>query len=410
MRTFLIDLENVKNQGLSGVEFLQPEDRVFIFYSESANTLSIPTIQAMNRSRAVIDYVHLQHSGRNAMDFQIVALLGFLIGSERSGQFCIVSQDNGYLSPVEFFMDHAADQLDVHVLVAGSIMKAVNKWNALARQNAAVPRVAAAEPVMEYAPAEITEPEPEPEPVYVEEPEPEEEPEQPAVEEPVPEPEPVAPAPEPVPAEPVREVPEAHKEEKKNNRKSGNRRRTKKAAEHEDAVPAKAAEEPRPAEPAPTAEEKEPEAKPEPKPEEKPETKPETKSEPKRKSGSKSGRSTKKAAAKEPEKEAPKPEEEQPAEAPKAEVPKAEAPKKRKPIVVSQDLLGRIHEVLKDTLPEDAQSRNERVVGEALLATETKNEFYQYFRRTMGVQEGGNLYKAVRGEYDRLQKALAETL
>ena len=62
------------------------------------------------------------------------------------------------------------------------------------------------------------------------------------------------------------------------------------------------------------------------------------------------------------------------------------------------------------TLPEDAQSRNERVVGEALLATETKNEFYQYFRRTMGVQEGGNLYKAVRGEYDRLQKALAETL
>ena len=98
MKTFLIDLENVKNQGLVGVELLAPEDRVFIFYSESANSLSIPIIQAMNNSRAQIEYVRLQRSGRNAMDFQIVALLGFLIGSERKGLYCIVSQDNGYLA------------------------------------------------------------------------------------------------------------------------------------------------------------------------------------------------------------------------------------------------------------------------------------------------------------------------
>ena len=34
MKTFLIDLEHVKNQGLVGVELLSSEDRVFIFYSE----------------------------------------------------------------------------------------------------------------------------------------------------------------------------------------------------------------------------------------------------------------------------------------------------------------------------------------------------------------------------------------
>lgn len=89
MKTFLIDLENVKNQGLVGVELLSSEDRVFIFYSESANSLSIPIIQAMNNSRAQIEYVRLQRSGRNAMDFQIVALLGFLIGSERKGLYAL---------------------------------------------------------------------------------------------------------------------------------------------------------------------------------------------------------------------------------------------------------------------------------------------------------------------------------
>ena len=138
MKTFLIDLENVKNQGLVGVELLSSEDRVFIFYSESANSLSIPIIQAMNNSRAQIEYVRLQRSGRNAMDFQIVALLGFLIGSERKGLYCIVSQDNGYLAPVEFFMDHAADQLDVNVLLSSSIQKGLRKWGPMALESAPI--------------------------------------------------------------------------------------------------------------------------------------------------------------------------------------------------------------------------------------------------------------------------------
>lgn len=341
MRTFLIDLENVKNQGMIGIEALAAEDRVFIFYSENANSLSIPTIQAMNNSKATIDYVHLQRSGRNAMDFQIVALLGFLIGSERAGQFCIVSQDNGYLAPVEFFMDHAADQLDVHVLLSASIQKAVRKWNSLASNPAPQPRVMEVEPVV----MEVTEQEEEAEPVAEELPETEEVTEAVAEE-----------------AEPVQEEPE---------------------------VPAQAETEEK--------EERKPESKPEPK-----------KPEGSRKASNRRGRPKKENAPAQTQAE-----ETPTVETKKEEKPeggrnnrrRARAPRENKQIEVSAELLERISKVL--TGHTEVTSEQTKVIGQALLSTQAKNEFYQFFRRALGVQTGGELYHVVRGDYEKLKAAAA---
>ena len=341
MRTFLIDLENVKNQGMIGLEALAAEDRVFIFYSENANSLSIPTIQAMNNSKATIDYVHLQRSGRNAMDFQIVALLGFLIGSERAGQFCIVSQDNGYLAPVEFFMDHAADQLDVHVLLSASIQKAVRKWNSLASNPAPQPRVMEVEPVV----MEVTEQEEEAEPVAEELPETEEVTEAVAEE-----------------AEPVQEEPE---------------------------VPAQA------------------------EPEEKEERKPESKPEPKKPEGSRKASNRRGRPKKENAPAQTQAEETPTVETKKEEKPeggrnnrrRARAPRENKQIEVSAELLERISKVL--TGHTEVTSEQTKVIGQALLSTQAKNEFYQFFRRALGVQTGGELYHVVRGDYEKLKAAAA---
>lgn len=341
MRTFLIDLENVKNQGMIGIEALAAEDRVFIFYSENANSLSIPTIQAMNNSKATIDYVHLQRSGRNAMDFQIVALLGFLIGSERAGQFCIVSQDNGYLAPVEFFMDHAADQLDVHVLLSASIQKAVRKWNSLASNPAPQPRVMEVEPVV----MEVTEQEEEEEPVAEELPETEEVTEAVAEE-----------------AEPVQEEPE---------------------------VPAQA------------------------EPEEKEERKPESKPEPKKPEGSRKASNRRGRPKKENAPAQTQAEETPTVETKKEEKPeggrnnrrRARAPRENKQIEVSAELLERISKVL--TGHTEVTSEQTKVIGQALLSTQAKNEFYQFFRRALGVQTGGELYHVVRGDYEKLKAAAA---
>lgn len=347
MKTFLIDLENVKNQGLVGVELLAPEDRVFIFYSESANSLSIPIIQAMNNSRAQIEYVRLQRSGRNAMDFQIVALLGFLIGSERKGLYCIVSQDNGYLAPVEFFMDHAVDQLDVNVLLSSSIQKGIRKWGTMALESA---------PVL---------PE-EPEVVLV-----------------------------------VEEPKEIATEEEKSTIRSKVRnirrpRRTKHEEKEESASEA----------PKTTGSETKAAKKTKPKMEKTP-VQEEVMTE-------KSAEKTEAQDVADPEKKMEQAEGKPAAKRrgrPRKESDvsgqtKAEKKREYKQVEVPQDFLERVHGIVEGHTSEE-QKKYDKVVAQAILSTKAKNEFYQFFRRALGVQKGGDLYRAVRGDYEKLKAAAA---
>lgn len=102
MRSFFIDLENVRSYGLEGILLLKPEDKVYVFYSDNANTLTIPTIESLNESSAQVKYIKTNYTGANAMDFQIVTLLGASIEKEQTGRFYIISHDNGFKSAVKF--------------------------------------------------------------------------------------------------------------------------------------------------------------------------------------------------------------------------------------------------------------------------------------------------------------------
>ena len=102
MRSFFIDLENVRSYGLEGILLLKPEDKVYVFYSDNANTLTIPTIESLNESSAKVKYIKTNYIGANAMDFQIVTLLGASIEKEQKGSFYIISHDNGFKSAVKF--------------------------------------------------------------------------------------------------------------------------------------------------------------------------------------------------------------------------------------------------------------------------------------------------------------------
>lgn len=347
MKTFLIDLENVKNQGLVGVELLAPEDRVFIFYSESANSLSIPIIQAMNNSRAQIEYVRLQRSGRNAMDFQIVALLGFLIGSERKGLYCIVSQDNGYLAPVEFFMDHAVDQLDVNVLLSSSIQKGIRKWGTMALESA---------PVLPEEPEVV---------LVVEEP---------------------------------KEI--ATEEEKSTIRSKVRNIRRPRRAKHEDKEEAAS-------ETAKTTGSETKAAK---------KTKPKMEKTPVQEEvmTEKSAEKTEVQDVADPEKKMEQAEGKPAAKRrgrPRKESDvsgqtKAEKKREYKQVEVPQDFLERVHGIVEGHTSEE-QKKYDKVVAQAILSTKAKNEFYQFFRRALGVQKGGDLYRAVRGDYEKLKAAAA---
>ena len=140
MRSFFIDLENVRSYGLEGILLLKPEDKVYVFYSDNANTLTIPTIESLNESSAQVKYIKTNYIGANAMDFQIVTLLGASIEKERAGQFYIISHDNGFKSAVKFCEGYFTGY-EIVTGVFANILQAINSENGKSIAQAPAPEV-----------------------------------------------------------------------------------------------------------------------------------------------------------------------------------------------------------------------------------------------------------------------------
>ena len=238
MAVYMIDYENVKTGGLNGISRLTDADRVIIFYSENANRLTFDLHQRLMASTAKIEYREVSVGGHNALDFQLVTYLGFLIAQDPDGQYLIISNDRGFEYVVNFWRK---DGLSIGLL---PYLKDPN----YALQKALRPDgKPAANPVIPEEPAE--EPSPEPEVIFeaAEEAVPEEAtPETAIPEEPAPE---VvfadAAAAEPAPAEPA-EAPQESAEKPKPSRKKKQSapKKQEKQAEKPSAKPVQAKEEP----------------------------------------------------------------------------------------------------------------------------------------------------------------------
>lgn len=103
MATYMIDYENVKTGGLNGISRLTEEDRVIIFYSENANRLTFDLHRRLMECKAAIEYREVTVGGHNALDFQLVTYLGYLIAQNRNGQYLIISNDRGFEYVVNFW-------------------------------------------------------------------------------------------------------------------------------------------------------------------------------------------------------------------------------------------------------------------------------------------------------------------
>lgn len=121
MSFYLIDFENVGEAGFNGIEKLQKEDTVIVFYSKnSCKKISID-IFGRNVHHAEIRFIKAEVGTKNALDFQLVSYLGFLArdtcfltkDTADKKHFCIISQDNGYSPLVTFWK-----QYDVSVKLA----------------------------------------------------------------------------------------------------------------------------------------------------------------------------------------------------------------------------------------------------------------------------------------------------
>ncbi len=107
MAVYIVDFENVKSKGLNGIDNLEAEDNVFVFYSENAETITFDVHRKMKSTPANIIYFEVKVGSKNALDFQLSSYLGFLIAKDPENQYHIVSDDTGFDSVVHFWKQNS---------------------------------------------------------------------------------------------------------------------------------------------------------------------------------------------------------------------------------------------------------------------------------------------------------------
>lgn len=96
MRYYFIDYENVHQSGLNGIEKLTENDKLIIFYTTNAETLTFSLYEKLILCKAEIQLYKVQCGGKNALDFQLATFLGYILGQNTDIDCHIISNDKGY--------------------------------------------------------------------------------------------------------------------------------------------------------------------------------------------------------------------------------------------------------------------------------------------------------------------------
>ena len=103
MGYYFVDYENVKTDGLNGINKLETSDKVCIFYSEHADTITFDLHKRLNESKATITFQKVEVGSKNALDFQLVTFVGYEIAGNKEDEYYIVSKDTGYNSVCNYW-------------------------------------------------------------------------------------------------------------------------------------------------------------------------------------------------------------------------------------------------------------------------------------------------------------------
>ena len=90
----LVDFENVqpKNMGLlQGGAY-----KIRVFVGAKQNKISLDTARALQTFGADAEYVQIESSGKNALDFHIAYHLGQLAAKNGDASFIVISKDTGF--------------------------------------------------------------------------------------------------------------------------------------------------------------------------------------------------------------------------------------------------------------------------------------------------------------------------
>ena len=126
MKIYLIDFENVKSKGLTGIDSLTEYDRVIIFYSENADTINFEMHQKVLISKAEVEYFKVHVGGKNALDFQLSTLLGYLVSKNYYSHIFVISNDKSFDFLHDFWHGKYIAAPDCIVFRTKTIAQAIN--------------------------------------------------------------------------------------------------------------------------------------------------------------------------------------------------------------------------------------------------------------------------------------------
>lgn len=93
---FLVDFENVRSNGLRGVDYLDKDDYLTLFFSAAAHSCENRYLEEIEKSGCAFDTCKLVQTGKNGLDFYIATRVGEFYGNGHNDRIAIISKDQGY--------------------------------------------------------------------------------------------------------------------------------------------------------------------------------------------------------------------------------------------------------------------------------------------------------------------------
>ncbi|MBO5241911.1 MAG: hypothetical protein J6B19_04485 [Lachnospiraceae bacterium] len=103
MAIYLIDYENTGVKGLHGIEKLQEDDLIVVFYGPKTGAVPFDDHVRISSAVSHVEYIKTSKTAKNYLDFQLTTYLGYLIAHTGMKEYCVVSKDGGYDSVVDFW-------------------------------------------------------------------------------------------------------------------------------------------------------------------------------------------------------------------------------------------------------------------------------------------------------------------
>lgn len=133
MRYYLVDYENVHFHGIDTIHKLAEDDCVKVFYTTSNSNIPIALHKKIEQSKVRVAFFHVESGTKNALDFQLVSHLGFLIGENKKSEseYYIVSKDKGFSCVEEYWTKR---QRSVYLVSKISQSEDISKLNIIVKK------------------------------------------------------------------------------------------------------------------------------------------------------------------------------------------------------------------------------------------------------------------------------------